>query len=518
MRPVNGSFARADRTLARLDASLITLVVILSAMSPAVWLDVGFPGVSDARALDITINVSAVLIGAAVAILAWARWRDTGESVVLYQSSAFVALTLVNAFVVAIVIAGREVEFGLSPDGPGEAPVYLWTVTRFVAAYLLVVGAIRSLRRERPPIPAPLLLLAPAVILVAVGVMLFGREDVLPPIPSVSEFNPTQAAFRLTLASTVLGALQIMIFVGFIVAAILFRRLYVRSRLSSHAYLAAGLVIAAFSQLHFLLAPVVAIGVVTSTDALRLAFYGVLFLGIQAELGDDLRALRRANSELGRLREVDAANATLAERTRLAREIHDGLAQDLWFAKLKQGKLMQDRTLGDEGRETGREVLGAIESALAEARQAVMAMRVDPSAGSDLDEVLRPYVEDFADRFGVRAEYHAPDAIPPLSPRTQAEILRIVQEALNNVRKHADATLIRVVAVGDANSVRIEVTDNGRGFDPAKVPPERYGLRSMRERAELVGGTLEIRSRASDGTSVGVRVPTRARSAEVAAS
>src|SRR6185295_17373733 len=107
----------------------------------------------------------------------------------------------------------------------------------------------------------------------------------------------------------------------FIVASILFRRLYLRDRRVSDAFLTVGLVFAAFSQLHFILAPVVAFGIVTSTDALRLGFYAVLLLGIQAELGADLQALRDANTELKRLREVDAASAALAERARLAREI-----------------------------------------------------------------------------------------------------------------------------------------------------------------------------------------------------
>src|SRR5687767_15463562 len=106
----------------------------------------GFPGVSDARALDIAINVAAILVGATVAILAWVRWRATGEPVALYQSSAFVALTLTNALMIGLVIGGREREFGLSVEEPGEAPVYLWTVTRLATSALLALGAARTLR------------------------------------------------------------------------------------------------------------------------------------------------------------------------------------------------------------------------------------------------------------------------------------------------------------------------------------------------------------------------------------
>jgi signal transduction histidine kinase len=507
MRSVHGPTTAANRQLARLDASIIGLIVVLSVASLVVWYNPGFPGVEDARPLDITINVAAIIVGAAVAILAWLRWRDTGEPVALYESSAFVALTMINTLMIAIVIVGREAEFGLAAAHPGEAPIYVWTVARAAVAALLVIGAARSLRREAPPLPATFLELAPAIVLVLAAVMLFGREAILPPVPGAEAFDPSgPRVIALSAVSTAVVFVQVAIFVAFIVASILFRRLYVRNRHVSDAFLSAGLVVAAFSQLHFALDPVVASGIVTSTDALRLLFYAILVMGILAELSADFAALRRANAELHRLREVDAANATLAERTRLAREIHDGLAQDLWYAKLKQGRLTQSPSLDDEARTTARDVLDAIDSALAEARQAVMAMRVDPTAASSLEEVLRSYVEDFADRFGVRAEFQAEGTLQRLPARTEAEILRIVQEALNNVRRHADATLVRVRTERDGPISRISVTDNGRGFDPSAVPAGSYGLRGMQERAELIGASLDIRSRDRDGTRVTLEV------------
>jgi signal transduction histidine kinase len=495
--------------LRRLDASIILLIVVLALFSLYVWYNPGFPGVENARALDIAINVASIIVGAAVAILAWIRWRDTGESVALYESSAFVALTVINALTIGIVVVGVEADFGLAADQPGEAPIYLWTLTRAAVAAILVIGAARSLRHDKPPLPPNFLEIAPAVSLVLSGIMLFGREAILPPVPSAEVFDPNgPRVVALSAASTAIAFFQVAIFVAFIVAAILFRRLYIRQGFVSHAFLSAGLVVAAFSQLHFALDPVVASGIVTSADALRLVFYAILVMGIQAELGADFTALRHANAELHRLREVDAANATLGERTRLAREIHDGLAQDLWYAKLKQGRLTQNASLDDVARTTAGEVLVAIDSALAEARQAVMAMRVDPSAASSLEEVLRSYVEDFADRFGVRAEFQAQGTLQRLPPRTEAELLRIVQEALNNVRRHADATLVRVQTERNGPISRVSVTDNGRGFDPAAVPADRYGLRGMRERAELVGASLDIRSRHRDGTRITVEVTT----------
>jgi signal transduction histidine kinase len=508
MRGVQASaVAPSRRDLARLDAGIILLVVVLSLISIVVWSRRGFPGVEDARALDIAINVAATMVGAAVAILAWIRWRDTGEPVALYESSAFIALTVVNVLLITIVIVGQESDFGLSAGHPGEAPIYLWTVSRATVALLLVIGAARSLRHEAPPLPPRFLAFAPAVVIVASGIMLFGREASLPPVPGANVFDPSGPPLAaLTIGSTAVALVQVLIFVAFIVAAILFRRLYVRDGLTSHAFLSAGLVVAAFSQLHFALDPVVATGVVRSTDALRLVFYAILVMGIQAELGADFAALRRANTELRRLREVDAANATLAERTRLAREIHDGLAQDLWFAKLKQGRVLQSPSLDPDARTSAGEVLEALDSALSDARQAVMAMRVDPTSASSLEEVLRSYVEDFGERFDVRTEFEVAGSLPRLPPRTEAEVLRIVQEALNNARRHADATLVRVRAERDGPMVRISVADNGRGFNLGSVPPDRYGIRGMRERAELVGAILKVESRDRDGTRITVEV------------
>jgi signal transduction histidine kinase len=86
-------------------------------------------------------------------------------------------------------------------------------------------------------------------------------------------------------------------------------------------------------------------------------------------------------------------------------------------------------------------------------------------------------------------------------------VLRIVQEALNNVRRHADATLVRVSVERPDGRVRVTVADNGKGFDPASVGDDRYGLRGMRERAEMVGAELVIDSRPADGTRIVVDLP-----------
>jgi signal transduction histidine kinase len=244
---------------------------------------------------------------------------------------------------------------------------------------------------------------------------------------------------------------------------------------------------------------------VTTGDLLRVAFYAILLVAVAAETRQDVRDLHAANVELTRLHEVAATQATTEERARLAREIHDGMSQQLWLARLKQGRLLEKGGLSDEALVLAGEVTSSIESALDEARQAILALR--PAEDSTFAEVMERYVNEFSDRFGIPAEGRIDPIVEKLGPRTQAELLRIAQEAFANARKHADATRVLVQAEPTPSGLRLTVSDNGRGFEPGASGSRGYGLRSMRERAELIGASLAIESRPMDGTRVIVDVP-----------
>ena len=482
LRPLGPTLRRFDRVIA-------LLVVVLSVTTMAIWFDPRVPTRIVNLPVDVAINVASTLVGLTVAILAWVRWRETGRSTALYQASAFTALSVTNGLMIGLVLTGRGASFGLDLASQASAPLYLWSATRLVAAVLLLFGAYIGLRRTAVRVSEPVLAFAPTIALVVGTVALAWSGGARSEIPTA-----------------VVTVVQVAAFAGFIGAAVLFRALFIRDRNGSDAVLVAGLIVAAFSQLHFTFDPVVATGFVTSGDLLRVAFYGILLYGVQAEIQDELVAIRLANSELARLRDVDAANATLAERARLAREIHDGLAQDLWYAKLKQSRLVQHSTLDPESRGTADEVLTAIDAALADARQAVMALRTPPT-DSNLEEILRGYVDEFADRYGLRADFESEGPLPRLPARTEAEVLRIVQEALNNVRKHADATVVRVRSSVEDGSIVMVVSDNGRGFDPSAIGAGGFGLRGMRERTDLISGSLSLESRPGDGARVTVRIP-----------
>jgi signal transduction histidine kinase len=94
-----------------------------------------------------------------------------------------------------------------------------------------------------------------------------------------------------------------------------------------------------------------------------------------------------------------------------------------------------------------------------------------------------------------------------MAPRAQVELLRIISEALNNVRKHADATIVRITAEVNDGELFIAITDNGRGFDESEAFDRGMGLQGMHERARLIGGSLLVRSEFSGGTTIEVRAP-----------
>ncbi len=477
------------------------LVVIVPSVQPALIND----------RLDAAITGAATLIGLSVAGLAWVRYRELRELGALLQASAFALLGSFNLATVLVSISLAPPSAG-GPVDVGELPILGGIVVRLVSTALLIAAGLAGDRRARLTLSAArATLLGPSAGILAVMalVAIFRPElpSLLDPAAAASlRDHPTQALG--VAAGPLLLSLQLAIAGGYLVAAYLAFRGWQRQHVVAEAWLAAGLVIAAFSQVHAGIHPGASASLVTTADFLRVGFYITLLLGLAAARRADVRALRWANIELLQLRDADSARAALQERARLAREIHDGLAQDLWYAKLKQSRLEQAGPLSEEQAILVREVTDAIDAALAEARQSVAAMRLTDEA--PLESLIGRYVEDYADRFGVRAVFEpAGRELPDLPARTQAEMLRIVQEALNNVRKHADATLVRVRLEVTDGGVRVSVVDNGRGFDPRVGDGIGFGMESMRQRAALIGAEIQIDARPQDGTRLALFVPAR---------
>lgn len=509
---------RRDRlAIRRLDIVLLLTALGLIVATMAFLSD---PSLSFAlldRSTDVAINSLTVLAAGSLAALALARYRESGRLAGLFQSSAFLLLGWVALANVVIVVLKVETRFGLSLGGqPEQLPIYVSSISRLVAGAILVVGGAAAVNivHRAPRVRRTLLLPVTALTLITAALFLV-REQVpnfdslLPPFVGpagiqlmVNEPRFSGALPDVTGLATLIQSASVAIY---LVGALLYRRSYLRDGPVADGYLALAMLVGAIAEIHFLFYPGVYGGLVTTSEALRLAFFVVLLLGINAESRSDLRALRSAYAALDRLRLSEAERATLEERTRLARELHDGLAQDLWFAKLKHERLVP--FVPDEQRGLAAEVTEALDSAIAEAKQAVVTMRAEDDREVSLEELLSLTVNDFAGRSGVRADFSAADLPQALTPRTQIEVLRVLQEALTNVRKHADATVVRVNAeVGDGQ-LQLSVIDNGRGFRPTETSGDGVGMQGMKERARLMGGELRVVSEPSAGTALHLTVP-----------
>jgi signal transduction histidine kinase len=497
----------ADVGARRLQLTLGVLLFGLTAFTALVFLapDVRIAVVNER--LDLIINTGATLGALAIAALAWARYRVTGEGRAFYQAGAFLTLGAVNAAVMTVLAMDRGAELGFELSDPGPLPIVSFVLARFVAAALLLISGWAAVhRRVLARRQAAILVVAPAVLTLTL-LSILRRGEIAMPLSSEALDHLQRLPgepLQVSLLSAGLLGVQVGIGAMFLGAAWFAYRATLREHRPADAYLVIGLILAAYSQVHYAVNPGSFAALVTTGDALRIGFYAVLLAGVIVQSRADTHAIQAANAELRRLRDADVQRALLEERGRLAREFHDGLAQDLWYARLKQGRLAQ-LVQGAEQQQLAQDVMSAIDSGIAEARQTVMAMRAG-STDAPLIEVVKRYSEDFGDRFALDVRFVAAGEIPELPARVQAEVLRVVQEALNNVRKHADATVVKVEASGEDKGMKISVTDNGKGFRTDAVH-RGFGLSGMRERAELIGAQLEIVSASSDGTRVTLSIP-----------
>jgi signal transduction histidine kinase len=495
--------------LKRLDLILFLVAAVLGVATFVIVTDPQLAfGLLD-PSLHVAVLSLAALGAASLALLALARYRESGRLAGLFQSSAFLILAWLGVANLALIVLRLNGRFGLTLGSPEQLPVYVSAVAHIVAALLFAIGGVLVLspRRGRPPSVRRTLLVPVAAISVAT-LIAYPLRGLLPPIvgaAGIQSLIEDPQGNGVLPGITLLGWLLPGIAMGlYLVGMLAYRRSYLRDGPVADGYLAVALLLGAFGELHFMLYPAPYTALVTTQDALRVLFFLVLLLGINAESRSDMRALRSAYAALDRLRQSEAERATLDERTRLARELHDGLAQDLWFAKLKHERLVAQ--VPDEVKPLAAEVTQALDSAIAEAKHAVLTMRADERE-QPLPELLADTVDDFGTRSGLRTDFSAADLPAALPPRTQAEVLRILQEALTNIRKHADATVVRVGAEVDGGMLTLHVVDNGRGFRPAETAGDGLGLQGMRERARLMGGELRVTSEPSGGTEVRLSVP-----------
>lgn len=252
--------------------------------------------------------------------------------------------------------------------------------------------------------------------------------------------------------------------------------------------------------------------------ALPFAAYGAIlffmFVIIRIALEQD-RARRNAArlaEENARLAHDARLSATLAERNRIARELHDTIAQGLTALTMQ---LEAAQRGFDHDPERARARLSRAHelarATLADVRRSVWALASPIAENEPLEPLLAEYVDQFRRRTDIPAEY-AHHGAPLALPSEQAiQVVRILQEGLQNVEKHARATLVRVSSQVDQAGLMLRIVDDGIGFDPA-LPAgtpqgNGFGLLSLSERARLAGGELQVYSEPGHGATLLLRLP-----------
>jgi two-component system sensor histidine kinase DegS len=200
-----------------------------------------------------------------------------------------------------------------------------------------------------------------------------------------------------------------------------------------------------------------------------------------------------------------------AERTRLAREVHDGPAQALsnavFHVEIVERQLGRDPALAAAELRLLRELLNR---ELGEVRAFISQLRPPILADFGLEGAIRDTAEQIGAILGIPVTVEIDPAIAELGEALETVVLRIVQEALQNVRKHAGARRVSIRATRDVGEWAVEVQDDGRGFEVGAVAARgrrNFGLQFMRERAELIGARFEVRSRPDGGTVVRIVIP-----------
>ncbi len=231
---------------------------------------------------------------------------------------------------------------------------------------------------------------------------------------------------------------------------------------------------------------------------------------------DDLRLLHTIGDllsiaiERAQLFRRSADLGAAEERNRLARELHDTIAQGLTavLLHLETADALLDAE-ADRARihQAMEQAIRSTRASLEETRRSVLDLRAAPLEGRDLAQALGQLVEDLRQQSALSIHFTATGANAPLSSRLEVGLYRIAQEALTNVRRHAGARSVVLQLMITPEHARLVLEDDGVGFDPDAIPHEHYGLIGINERTRLLGGHLRIESARGTGTRLEVTIP-----------
>jgi signal transduction histidine kinase len=370
--------------------------------------------------------------------------------------------------VIATTGAALSVMLAVAPDSGPRLLIAIGGT--LVGAALLAAGAFTPARRIERPLPAALAMAAitvPALAAVAVPIDLaLGEEASRVPVDDLSRPQPGGPAAILSLQLAIAGA--------FVVAAVGLTWRGIHAADAFARRLGPAVMFLAFAKLHYVLLPPQGSELLHIGDVLRLLFCVVL--------------LWAAVCEVAGLVERRAAER---ERKRIARDLHDGVAQELAFIHRRAARLT--------GQPDVAEIAVAAERALLDSRWALERLARPPD--EPLDRVLARHAAVIAARTGVAVTFASSGAVEA-GPEVREALVRILGEAVANAR-HGQATRVHVEL--SSTPLRLRVVDDGVGFDAA-TPGTGFGLGGMRERAALVGAQLSVRSDPGAGTEVAVEL------------
>lgn len=393
----------------------------------------------------------------------------------LFLAEAFVLLAAAGAVAELVPALGGEAP-------PGPAVVWSALLMRVTAAVLVVCAAFAGHHRRLTP-RRRWLSAVPFVVVGAGLVIAWAARDALPSAIEVDEARgglPTLDGHLLLLSGQALGAL------AFAAASLAFTAQALRHRDELVLSLGPACALAACARLIYVLYPSLYTDWVYAGDALRTAAYVVLLVGAAREIGAYWHGYVGA--------------VVREDRRRLARELHDGVVQELGYLRSAASTSVPDQSARED-------ILGACDRALDEARAAVDALGRHPD--EPLAMTLHRAAQQVAERYGGRVAVDLDDSIRADHERRHA-LVRITREAVSNALRHGRPQRVCVRLEPDGQLCRLVVEDDGTGFRPeedAGTMHGGYGLTSMRDRARALPGTLTIRSAPGEGTAVVVTWP-----------
>jgi signal transduction histidine kinase len=437
-----------------------------AALTAAASLIPGFTLAYSSPQLHIALETATALISFLVAYLVYGRFRERKRLDDLMLACAL------------LLIATTSLVFSALPhtvpaEGARNFSVWASVGGAVLGAFTLALAAFAPATRLSSPRRATViaaLSCAGALIATASIVALFA-DGVDPDIPlglsPDATHRPILLGHHFLLGTQVVGVLL------FIVAALGFIQRGERDNDELMRWFAAGAALSAFARFNYFLFPSLYSDWVFTGDFLRVGFCLLLLAGAAREIGSYWRRL--------------ASMAILEERRRIARELHDGVAQELAYIVA----------------ESSGSLAAAAERALDESRRAIAALT--RPVDEPLEVALVQAAEEVAGRVGVQLRIGVCEGAR-VSPDEREALIRIVREAITNAGRHGGAKNVSV-ELTNGHGTHLRIVDDGLGFDPRHTRVGGFGLVSMRERTEALGGRFRLSSQAGGGTNIEVRLP-----------